>query len=200
MTGRRRARRLRRVALSAKADANAGRRFAMAFAEVNGAVVHYRDEGPRDARAIVFINALGTDLRIWDDLVASAGDAFRVVRYDKRGHGLSELPPGPAADDRLRRRPRRAHRPARRRASDHRRPVDRRPRSPRSSIASARTSSPRWRPLRHGRQDRHGRSWDAAHRRDRPRRRRSDRGRGAATLVHRRFPRSAARRARGLAH
>ena len=68
----------------------------MAFAEVNGAVAHYRDEGRVDARAIVFINALGMDLRIWDDLVGPLANAYRIVRYDKRGHGLSELPAGPA--------------------------------------------------------------------------------------------------------
>ncbi len=68
----------------------------MAFANVNGAVVHYADEGPRDARAIVFINALGTDFRIWDDVARPLSSTYRVVRYDKRGHGLSELPAGPA--------------------------------------------------------------------------------------------------------
>lgn len=68
----------------------------MAFANVNGAVVHYADEGRRDARAIVFINSLGTDFRIWDDVAGPLAAAYRVVRYDKRGHGLSELPPGPA--------------------------------------------------------------------------------------------------------
>jgi 3-oxoadipate enol-lactonase len=68
----------------------------MAFANVNGAVAHYRDEGRLDARAIVFINALGMDLRIWDELVGPLANAYRIVRYDKRGHGLSELPAGPA--------------------------------------------------------------------------------------------------------
>ncbi len=68
----------------------------MAFARVNGAVVHYADEGRRDARAIVFINSLGTDLRIWDGLAGPLARSYRVVRYDKRGHGLSELPAGAA--------------------------------------------------------------------------------------------------------
>jgi 3-oxoadipate enol-lactonase len=68
----------------------------MAFANVNGAVTHYADEGRRDARAIVFINALGLDYRIWDELAGPLASAYRIVRYDKRGHGLSELPPGPA--------------------------------------------------------------------------------------------------------
>ncbi len=68
----------------------------MAFANVNGAVVHYCDEGQRDARAIVFINSLGTDFRIWDEVARPLSAAYRVVRYDKRGHGLSALPAGPA--------------------------------------------------------------------------------------------------------
>jgi 3-oxoadipate enol-lactonase len=66
----------------------------MSFVRVNGAVVHYRDEGPRDARAIVLTNALGADLRIWDEFAPPLAERWRVVRYDKRGHGLSELPPG----------------------------------------------------------------------------------------------------------
>lgn len=71
----------------------------MAFANVNGAVAHYCDEGRRDGRTIVFINALGMDLRIWDGVVEPLAAAYRIVRYDKRGHGLSELPPGPALID-----------------------------------------------------------------------------------------------------
>ena len=71
----------------------------MAFANLNGAVMHYCDEGRRDARAIVFINALGMDLRIWDELVGPLAAAYRVVRYDKRGHGLSELPAEPPLID-----------------------------------------------------------------------------------------------------
>ena len=65
----------------------------MNFARVNGGVVHYLDEGPREGQALVFINALGSDLRIWDDVARILSKDFRVVRYDKRGHGLSELGP-----------------------------------------------------------------------------------------------------------
>lgn len=65
----------------------------MMFARVNGAVAHYRDEGPPSASALVFINALGTDLRLWDEAAAILGQRFRIIRYDKRGHGLSEAGP-----------------------------------------------------------------------------------------------------------
>jgi 3-oxoadipate enol-lactonase len=43
----------------------------------------------------VFANSLGTDFRIWDDVVPALAREFRIVRYDKRGHGLSDTPPGP---------------------------------------------------------------------------------------------------------
>ena len=49
---------------------------------------------------MVFSNSLGTDLRIWDDVATRLLSHFRVIRYDKRGHGLSEapLPPYSAND------------------------------------------------------------------------------------------------------
>ena len=45
----------------------------MAFVRANGGVVHYADEGPRAAKPIVFINSLGTDFRIWDEVADAAG-------------------------------------------------------------------------------------------------------------------------------
>ncbi len=65
----------------------------MGFLRANGGVIHYRDEGPRNGRALVFINALGSDLRIWDDVAPLLVGEFRLIRYDKRGHGLSEVGP-----------------------------------------------------------------------------------------------------------
>jgi 3-oxoadipate enol-lactonase len=65
----------------------------MSFARLSGGVIHYRDEGPVGGTALVFINALGTDFRIWDEVARLLRDDFRLVRYDKRGHGLSESGP-----------------------------------------------------------------------------------------------------------
>lgn len=67
----------------------------MAFRRVNGIVIHYREEGARNRPAIVFSNSLGTDFRIWDQVVLRLRDDYRILRYDKRGHGLSEATPAP---------------------------------------------------------------------------------------------------------
>ena len=41
----------------------------------------------------MFINPLGCDLRVWSDVACILKPDFRVVCYDKRGHGLSESGP-----------------------------------------------------------------------------------------------------------
>ncbi len=48
---------------------------------------------------MVFVNSLGTDLRIWDEVVADLGTGLRMLRYDLRGHGLSDAPPAPYSLD-----------------------------------------------------------------------------------------------------
>src|SRR3546814_11461069 len=72
----------------------------MDFRALNGVVLHVQDLGAADKPALVFANSLGTDLRIWDDVVARLADRFRIVLYDKRGHGISEVdkPPYSIAD------------------------------------------------------------------------------------------------------
>lgn len=64
----------------------------MKFARVNAVSLHYRVHGDLNARPVlVFINSLGTDFRIWDDVVAGLTSHFAIVTYDKRGHGLSDV-------------------------------------------------------------------------------------------------------------
>lgn len=70
------------------------------FAAVDSLVIHHRLEG-QFANALisgiplVFVNSLGSDLRIWDGVIPYFAEDFPIVRYDKRGHGLSDCPPGP---------------------------------------------------------------------------------------------------------
>jgi 3-oxoadipate enol-lactonase len=65
----------------------------MRFVKANGLVIHTLDHGRRDGPALVFINSLGTDFRIWNEVAAILAPDFRIVVHDKRGHGLSESGP-----------------------------------------------------------------------------------------------------------
>jgi 3-oxoadipate enol-lactonase len=67
----------------------------MAFVRVNGVVLHYAVRGKADAPVLVFANSLGTDFRIWEKVAADLAKDYRLVLYDKRGHGLSDAPPQP---------------------------------------------------------------------------------------------------------
>jgi 3-oxoadipate enol-lactonase len=67
----------------------------MPFVKIDECVHCYVDEGARANPAIVFANSLGSDLRIWNGVAARLLPRFRVIRYDLRGHGLSEAPAPP---------------------------------------------------------------------------------------------------------
>lgn len=67
----------------------------MDFMIRNGLTTHYALEGTGEGIPLVFVNALGTDLRIWDGVVPHLMDRHPVLRFDKRGHGLSDCPPAP---------------------------------------------------------------------------------------------------------
>ncbi|SDJ07429.1 3-oxoadipate enol-lactonase [Lutimaribacter saemankumensis] len=67
----------------------------MRIADLNGFKVHYTDEGDPNGAPIVFANSLGTDLRLWDKIVPMQPAGLRIIRYDKRGHGLTQATPAP---------------------------------------------------------------------------------------------------------
>jgi 3-oxoadipate enol-lactonase len=67
----------------------------------DGTRLHYRLDGPADTPVVLFINSLGTDLRMWDAQVAALSPSVRCLRYDTRGHGQSDAPPGPYTLERL---------------------------------------------------------------------------------------------------
>ena len=66
----------------------------MQMMKINGLALHYADEGDPDGAPLVFANSLGTDFRLWDQVVPLLPKGLRIIRYDKRGHGLSEGPDG----------------------------------------------------------------------------------------------------------
>ena len=71
----------------------------MAFIRANGIVLHHQVVGPENAPPLVFANSLGSDFRIWQDIVPFFANRYRVVLYDKRGHGLSDAPSSPYTMD-----------------------------------------------------------------------------------------------------
>ncbi len=67
----------------------------MIFVESGDAVIHAELIGNPDLPVLAFANSLGTDFRIWDQVAAGFAETHRLLLYDKRGHGLSELGQGP---------------------------------------------------------------------------------------------------------
>jgi 3-oxoadipate enol-lactonase len=63
--------------------------------------LHHRVDGPDGAPALVLSASLGATLESWDAQIQAFAGQFRVVRYDRRGHGSSPVPPGPYSLDDL---------------------------------------------------------------------------------------------------
>jgi 3-oxoadipate enol-lactonase len=59
--------------------------------------LEYQVTGPDDAHVVLLGGALGTTHTLWQAQVDVLSQRFRVVAYDHRGHGKSEVPPGPYA-------------------------------------------------------------------------------------------------------
>jgi 3-oxoadipate enol-lactonase len=73
----------------------------MIFVQSGDAVLHAELIGdPEEQPVLIFANALGTDLRIWDDVAGHFAEDYCLMFYDKRGHGLSDLGQGPVTIDR----------------------------------------------------------------------------------------------------
>lgn len=66
------------------------------FINVAGVRIHYRDEGPHDAPAIVLVHANFASLLGWESWSAALRDSYRVIRFDMTSHGLTG--PDPTGD------------------------------------------------------------------------------------------------------
>ncbi len=62
--------------------------------KANGIAFNCRLDGPEGAPWIVFSNSLATTMAMWDEQARDLAGAFRVLRYDQRGHGDTEAPQG----------------------------------------------------------------------------------------------------------
>ena len=73
----------------------------MPVIDADGCPIHVEIEGPEGAPVLMLSNSLGTTLHMWDPQVAPFTQHFRLVRYDRRGHGKSGCPQGPYTMERL---------------------------------------------------------------------------------------------------
>ncbi len=55
---------------------------------------YYRLEGTEGRPVVVFSHSLGCDHTMWDAQAAALAPHFRILRYDTRGHGASDVPGG----------------------------------------------------------------------------------------------------------
>ena len=68
----------------------------MPLVDANGIKLNYRLDGPEQGTVVMFSNSLASALSMWDLQVSPLVEAgYRVLRYDSRGHGDSEIPAGP---------------------------------------------------------------------------------------------------------
>jgi 3-oxoadipate enol-lactonase len=68
---------------------------------IDGLNLFYRFDGPAEAAVVLLSNPLSTNLHIWDSIVPFLSQRYRVLRYDHRGHGKTDVPPAPCTFDRL---------------------------------------------------------------------------------------------------
>ncbi|HEY1361710.1 MAG TPA: 3-oxoadipate enol-lactonase [Xanthobacteraceae bacterium] len=73
----------------------------MPVIDADGCPIYVEIEGPQHAPVLMLSNSLGTTLHMWDGQVAPFAEHFRLLRYDRRGHGKSGVPKGPYTMERL---------------------------------------------------------------------------------------------------
>ena len=66
----------------------------------NGIAIHHRLDGPESAPVLTMSHSLAANLDMWAGQMAALGE-YRVLRYDTRGHGGSDAPPGDYTLERL---------------------------------------------------------------------------------------------------
>jgi 3-oxoadipate enol-lactonase/4-carboxymuconolactone decarboxylase len=66
----------------------------MPFTTTDNTRIYYRLEGSGDRPLLVLAHSLGADHGMWLPQVPALLDHFQVLRFDIRGHGASDAPPG----------------------------------------------------------------------------------------------------------
>ena len=61
---------------------------------INGVDINYEISGQKDAPVVMLSHSLACSLVMWQPQMAVLKSAFQVLRFDTRGHGDSDAPPG----------------------------------------------------------------------------------------------------------
>jgi len=73
----------------------------MPMIDADGCLINVSAEGRDDGPALILSNSLGATLQMWEPQMKALTQVFRVIRYDRRGHGKSDVPPGPYSIERF---------------------------------------------------------------------------------------------------
>jgi 3-oxoadipate enol-lactonase/4-carboxymuconolactone decarboxylase len=73
----------------------------MPFLNIGGLRVYYRLDGGDHQPVLILSHSLGQDHGQWDPQIPDLARHFRVLRYDIRGHGATDVPAGDASIERL---------------------------------------------------------------------------------------------------
>jgi len=60
-------------------------------AKVGDLDIFYREAGPKDAPTILLLHGFPTSSQMFRNLIPALADKYRVLRYDQRGHGGSQV-------------------------------------------------------------------------------------------------------------
>jgi 3-oxoadipate enol-lactonase len=73
----------------------------MPMIDADGCLINVSVEGRDGGPTLMLSNSLGSTMQMWEPQMQALTQVFRVVRYDRRGHGKSGVPPGPYSMERF---------------------------------------------------------------------------------------------------
>src|SRR6478752_6128555 len=73
----------------------------MPMIDADGCLLNVSVEGRDGGPTLMLSNSLGCNLQMWEPQMKALTQVFRVIRYDRRGHGKSGVPPGPYTMERF---------------------------------------------------------------------------------------------------
>ncbi|MBR0877982.1 3-oxoadipate enol-lactonase [Bradyrhizobium japonicum] len=73
----------------------------MPMIDADGCLINVSVEGRDGGPTLMLSNSLGCTLQMWEPQMKALTQVFRVIRYDRRGHGKSSVPPAPYTMERF---------------------------------------------------------------------------------------------------